>query len=57
MMTLTNHGLEDWHSHIKRQQEGMMEVMVAMVEVEVEVEGADSQGQQETQTIETMAQS
>ena len=63
MMTPTNHGSVEQHSHIEHQQEEMVEVEVAITEEE-EVEEAvvveeeeDPQEQQEIQTIETMAQS
>ena len=51
-MNLTHSGLVDQHSHIERQEEVTEEVAK-----EVEVEGEDPQEQQETQMIETMAQS
>ena len=54
MMTPTNHGLGDQHSHTECQEEVEEEVEE---EMEEEVGGEDPQEQQETQTIEAMAQS
>ena len=50
-------GLADQHSHIECQEEEVMEEVTGEVTEEVVEEGEDPQGQQETQMIETMAQS
>ena len=59
MMHLTHSGLVGQHSHIERQEEGMVEVAEMAEEMEeVEgMEGEDPQEQQETQKIEAMARS